>query len=200
MHFWQKHNRNDAVSFLVHHIRSHMMLVLEEMIEKSLFCYNYSNHWFRQESSMRAKSSGWRFDGEQDIYIHSKNLATDYLLLQRGKYKLYSGKPAAQPILAKRQIFLRQRHGNHEDFQFLMICIWILMPTSRNDFMGGRDGGVGKGGVRGVPRLPVFLFTLSRRQLVWIWNKRYLKSPRSLGSLLLIAMSVLGSWSQMVCR
>lgn len=65
------------------------------------------------------------------------------------------------------------------------------MPASINAFMGGSGGGVGEGRAVGVIKLPMCLLTLPRRQQLWIWNQRYLKGLRSLGSLPLVAMSSL---------
>lgn len=58
---------------------------VEEIIkrEKTLFCNTQSNGWFRQNISMNATTSGWKFDKEQDIYTVSKYfLSNDWLIIE----------------------------------------------------------------------------------------------------------------------
>lgn len=47
--------------------------------------HHYSSNWFSQESSMDAKTSGWKFDKEQDIYIALKYSHIIYLLISKRK-------------------------------------------------------------------------------------------------------------------
>lgn len=39
--------------------------IRNDIFRKSLFDNEYSNNWFRQESSMDTKTGGWKFDEEE---------------------------------------------------------------------------------------------------------------------------------------
>lgn len=79
-------SQSDAVSFSVHHIRSYMMLVLEEIIglEKSLLCNHHSNHLFSQESSIGAKSSGGKYDGNR-IFTYTQEILPQITYYYKGE-------------------------------------------------------------------------------------------------------------------
>lgn len=55
-----------------------------DLIRKSSFG-NYDTKNFRKKWRMNAKTYGWEFDDDQDIYAVPKYLPRRYLLITRGK-------------------------------------------------------------------------------------------------------------------
>lgn len=84
-------------------MKSNHKLSRNSEIIKSPFVSQHSNSYVRQESSMDAKTSRWKFDGKQDIYIVSKYLPTRYLLIIKVKNSNFLKPPDKHLLYQVRQ-------------------------------------------------------------------------------------------------
>lgn len=103
----------------------------------SSFCNYHSNNWFRQESKMEAKTSQWKFDEEQSMYIISKYLPKKYLLIYKAKNVNFTVEKPGRYHPNKRSKFTsaimeQTSHASWCDAQRTHLISVVFLPKMHN--------------------------------------------------------------------